>query len=41
MKRIIALMLALCLCVSLAGCSGLDYAKASRLYKKGEYAAAI
>lgn len=41
MKRIIALMLALCLCVSLAGCSGLDYSKASRLYKKGEYAAAL
>ena len=41
MKRMMALLLVLCLCVSLCGCSGMDYSKASRLYKKGEYAQAL
>ena len=41
MKRVLAALVVLALCVSMAGCSGLDYLKASRLYKEGEYAQAL
>lgn len=41
MKRMLAALVVLALCVSLAGCSGLDYLKASRHYKNGEYAQAL
>lgn len=41
MKRILAALLVMALCVSLAGCSVVDYLKASKLYKEGEYAQAL
>ena len=41
MKRLIAILAAIGLCVTMAGCSGLDYLKASRLYKNAEYAQAL
>ena len=41
MKRIFAALTLLALCVSLAGCSAVDYLKASRLYKNQEYAQAL
>lgn len=41
MKRVVTLLVALSLCLGLTGCSGLEYTKASRLYKKGEYAQAL
>ena len=37
MKRLIAILLLVCLCISLTGCKVLDYAKASHHYKKGNY----
>lgn len=40
MKRVLAVVLVLAMCVSLAGCSAVDYVKASKLYKDGEYAQA-
>ena len=41
MKRIFAALTLLALCVSLAGCSAVDYLKASRLYEDQEYAQAL
>ena len=41
MKRIIALTVVLCLCMSLAGCNVLDYKKAMDHYEAGEYAEAL
>lgn len=41
MKRLIAFAAALALCVSMTGCSALDYVKASDLYKKEDYAGAL
>ena len=41
MKRILAVLTLLALCVSLAGCSAVDYLKASRLYEDQEYAQAL
>jgi tetratricopeptide (TPR) repeat protein len=37
MKRVLAIVLVLAMWVSMSGCSALDYMKASRLYKNGEY----
>ena len=37
MKRVLAIALVLAMWVSMSGCSALDYMKASRLYKSGEY----
>lgn len=41
MKRIIAFVQALCLCMALAGCSVADYKKAMDHYNAGEYAEAL
>ena len=41
MKRIIAFAAALALCISMAGCAAADYMKATRLYKKEDYAGAL
>ena len=41
MKRFLAALGAVILCVSMTGCSGLDYIKASRLYKDAQYAQAL
>ena len=41
MKRIFAALTLLALCVSLAGCSAVDYLKASRFYKEEAYAQAL
>lgn len=41
MKRFLALMLVLCLCLSFTGCKALDYGKASKHYKNEEYAEAL
>lgn len=41
MKRIIALAVVLCLCMSLTGCNVLDYKKAMDHYEAGEYAEAL
>ena len=41
MKRFTAIALILCLCLSFTGCKALDYSKASRHYKKGQYAQAL
>lgn len=41
MKRVLAMLLVVCLGVSLTGCNALDYLKASQLYKNEEYAQAL
>ena len=41
MKRLLAALLVAALCMSMVGCSAVDYLKASRLYKNGEYAQAL
>lgn len=41
MKRFLAALGAVILCVSMTACSGLDYIKASRLYKDAQYAQAL
>lgn len=41
MKRILAALAAVVLCVSMTGCSALDYMKANRLYNKEQYAQAL
>lgn len=40
MKRLIALLLVSCLCLSFTGCKAVDYGKASQHYKNEEYAQA-
>lgn len=40
MKRILAMMITACLCLSFTGCKLLDYSKASKYYKEGQYAQA-
>lgn len=41
MKRIFAIFLTVCLCLSFTGCKVLDYSKASKYYKEGRYAEAL
>ena len=41
MRRFLAALVLVALCVSMTGCSGVDYLKASRLYKEGAYAQAL
>lgn len=41
MKRVFAILLIGCLCFGFSGCDALDYGKASRHYKNGEYAQAL
>lgn len=41
MKRLLAVLLAVCLCAALTGCSAVDYLKASKLYKEEAYAQAL
>lgn len=41
MKKMIAALLAVCLCVSIAGCAVSDYKKAMDLYEAGEYYQAL
>ena len=41
MKRLLAVLVTISLCATMTGCSALDYLKASRLYKNGEYAQAL
>ena len=40
MKRFIVLLSAVILCLTLAGCSGSQYKKATELYEQGNYAEA-
>lgn len=40
MKRILAMIITACLCLSFTGCKLLDYSKASKYYKEGQYAQA-
>lgn len=40
MKRFIVLLSAMILCLTLAGCSGSQYKKATELYEQGNYAEA-
>ena len=41
MKKIIAVLLLICLCVSLVGCKVLDYKEATERYAAGDYAGAL
>lgn len=41
MKRFLAALAAVCICVTMTGCSAVDYMKASRHYKNAEYAQAL
>lgn len=41
MKRIIGIIITVCLCLSFTGCKALDYSKATKYYKEGQYAEAL
>lgn len=41
MKRIIGIIITVCLCLSFTGCKALDYNKANNYYKDGQYAEAL
>lgn len=41
MKRLTAILLILCLCLSFTGCKAWDYGKASKYYKNAQYAQAL